>query len=107
MKDDSRIPLLQDLLFKGNTENEQEPVLTSEEEQIDIDFDQRESQFDHSNSQQSITDEDEHLQSKTLAEENSATQLPENIEQEIHRIMDKHMNKAYAKIIKLLQEKSS
>ena len=103
MSDDLKIPLLDNLVSKGQLEQEPEhPVSFDENSALEIEPD---------------SDEVVEVEAETEGE-NSSNEIPEElsndtsvqellIDEEIRMILDKHMDNAYEEIIRLLNHKIS
>ncbi len=113
MSNESDIPLLQDLLFKGQPDSGNKESEYSDDENKDVEIEQDETNSDSSSEQQVHHVE---LAESLEPEEELQEELPDDIEssyqqrivdEEIRRIMEKHMDKAYTEIKKLLKDKIS
>ncbi len=121
MSSESEIPVLQDLLFKGqsDTRNKQPEYSVDENKDVEIEQDEPNSEADNEQQIQHEEKPEELISDKEMPEELSEellSELPDDIEssdqqrmieEEIQRIMQKHMDKAYRQIKKLLKDKIS
>ncbi|MCP4076805.1 MAG: hypothetical protein GY744_11555 [Gammaproteobacteria bacterium] len=117
MSNESDIPLLQDLLFKGQPDSGNKESEYSDDENKDVEIEQDETNSDSSSEQQVHHVElAESLEPEEELQEELPEELPDDIEssyqqrivdEEIRRIMEKHMDKAYTEIKKLLKDKIS
>ena len=111
MNDEMNIPLLEDLVYRGQVEaqesdqkldsNENQPIeIFAEEMEIEQDLPDEITPYDETqNESTQTTAKDE------LIEHASVKELL--IDEEIRIILDKHMDKAYEEIIRLLNHKIS
>lgn len=97
MSDDIQIPLLENLIQKGQTEDLPAQAL---DENPDIDFEVGETEH-HSNQADFPTAGS----SDEFSYETNSRELI--IDEEIRTILDKHMDLAYEEIIRLLHQKTS
>ncbi len=110
MSNEAEIPLLKDLLFRGQPEAEKKEASYSSDEHKDFKIEQDESDNE-------IIDEEEIVhQEETVAEEIQQQELPDEInssnkkqvgDDDIRLIIEKHMENAYAEIKQLLKDKTS
>ncbi|MCK4708434.1 MAG: hypothetical protein KAU21_07440 [Gammaproteobacteria bacterium] len=110
MNNETKIPLLQDLLYKGQAEEEKEveqhqPALSTDEN-TDFEIEQDEVDIELSHEQESLPEEisQETPQKKHPKKINTDTQQL-ILDEEIRMILDKYMDKACKKIIRLLNER--
>jgi len=101
MIDESKIPLLEDLVSKGQMETDDDPAMSGPDEDLDISTEEEEITEDI---QPSETTAIEHKKDE-LEDDASLRELI--IDEEIRMILDKHMDKAYEEIIRLLNHKIS
>ena len=101
MIDESKIPLLEDLVSKGQMETDDDPAMSGPDEDLDISTEEEEIAEDI---QPSETTAIEHKKDE-LEDDASLRELI--IDEEIRMILDKHMDKAYEEIIRLLNHKIS
>ncbi len=101
MNDELNIPLLDDLVSKGqdDAEHESEQLSFDENSNLQIEDEAPESNEAMTSDYASTPSEDE------LTEDASIKELL--IDEEIRMILDKHMDKAYEEIIRLLNHKIS
>lgn len=97
MSEESQIPLLENLIQKGQTED---PAVQAFDENLDMEF--AVNDFDRQPCQavSSTTDELD-------AFSNQANTLESNIDKQIRMILNRHMDKAYEEIMRLLDQKIS
>ena len=117
MSNESEIPVLQDLLFKGQSDSGNKEPEYSDDENKDVEIEQDETNSDTSSEPQIQHEEPpESLVPEEELQEDLSEELPDDIEpsnqqqmvdEEIRRIMEKHMDKAYKQIKKLLKDKIS
>ncbi len=117
MSNESDIPVLQDLLFKGQTDSGNKEVEYSDDESKDVEIEQDETGGEISNESPAQHEElPESLEPEEELHDDPSAELPDDIEpgnqqqmidEEIRRIMQKHMEKAYKEIKKLLKNKVS
>ena len=101
MNDESKIPILHDLLFKGKKKDEKEEPVQSLDENTDFEIEQDEHDIEQ------ITQNSLNELKEELLNEKDPTVEESNIDEEIRMILDKHMDKAYRKIIRLIKQKYS
>lgn len=106
MSDESKIPILHDLLFKGNVKIEKEEPVQSLDENTDFEIEQDEFEPDEYNGQ-NFSHEDTNEAEDDIEQEKEPTVQELIIDEEIRIILNKHMDKAYAEIIRLLNLKIS
>ena len=112
MSNEAEIPLLKDLLFRGQQEAEEKETSYSTDEHKDFEIEQDESDS-------KINDEEEILHQEeteeAVAEEPQLEELPDEInssnnqqigDDDIRLILEKHMENAYIEITQLLKEKN-
>ncbi len=97
MSHEPEIPILQDILYRGHPDTEKSNSDQSLDENKDFEIEQDEPESDSSDQSESQTDE--------IKEVQSIQELL--IDEEIRMILDKHMDKAYEEIIRLLNHKLS
>ena len=119
MNDETKIPLLQDLLFKGQPdeiEKEYELSLAALtiNESTDVEIEQDDVDSEIGDEQESLPEEitdresDEELPAEIKTKVQKKVEPQELIQdEEIRKILDKYMDKAYKKIIRLLNERES
>lgn len=104
MNDEPQIPLLQDLLYRGHPESGKPEIIQTLDENTDFEIEQDEGDIE-------IT-----FKQETLLEEEPEEKIPDKIDpsvqellidEEIRQILDKHMDKAYEEIIRLLNNRIS
>lgn len=104
MSDDTQIPLLEDLIQKGEVVDEDESASIRAFDQggdMEIEPDQPQTEPAHrqQHQHQNTTDDDD------LSDDASVRELI--IDEEIRMILDKHMDEAYQEIIRLLNHRIS
>ncbi|MDJ0880437.1 MAG: hypothetical protein QNJ56_02205 [Gammaproteobacteria bacterium] len=101
MNDELNIPVLDDLVSKGqvNEHSNDNPLSFDENSTLEIEEDPPSSEPEDTVDSQQITDSDE------LSGDASLQELL--IDEEIRMILDKHMDRAYEEIIRLLNHKIS
>ena len=101
MIDESNIPLLEDLVSRGQLEHEDEQPHLSADDNSDMQIEQE----THDN--ETINGQDQPIAHKIDELEEDASLKELIIDEEIRMILDRHMDKAYEEIIRLLSHKIS
>ncbi len=107
MNNDSQIPVLRDLLFKGHIENEGNQPVHSLDENTDFEIEQDDHDIDLKKDHDIAIDELAEDFEDDIVDEKDPSVQELIIDEEIRMILDKHMDKAYAEIIRLLNNKIS
>ena len=107
MSNESKIPVLQDLIFQGQSDSANRQSEKPVDENKEVEIEQDETNSETGNEQQTLHAEiPEELVPEDLSVELSDEIEPSNqqqiIDEEIRRIMEKHMDKAYKEIKMLL-----
>lgn len=101
-KDDLEIPLLDDLVSRGQDDADNEQVELTFDEHMDVVIDQDDEPQDIEQSP-NVTETIKEMYKDEMLDEPSVKELI--IDEEIRLILDKHMDKAYEEIIRLLNHK--
>lgn len=99
MSDELNIPLLEDLLVKGQVDSKSDQPDHRFDDHIDVDYEPDVQQNEHT---QTV-----HTKDKSDELSNDANIRELIIDEEIRMILDKHMDNAYEEIILLLNHKIS
>lgn len=110
MKDELNIPLLQDLVSRGQPDTGPYQSQLDTDENLPLEIEQEAIEVSEDRSyhiqKSEVTQSGEHLstiKSDQLTEDASVTELI--IDEEIRMILDKHMDNAYEEIIRLLNHR--
>ncbi|MBT3205240.1 MAG: hypothetical protein HOM14_14780 [Gammaproteobacteria bacterium] len=113
MSNEADIPLLKDLLFRGQPEAEEIKTSYSSDEHKDFEIEQDESDSEIIDEEEIIHQEetDEPVTEETpqegLPDEINSTNEKQVGDDDIRLILEKHMENAYAEIKQLLKDKTS
>jgi len=107
MNNGPEIPVLQDLLFQGQSDSANKQSENPVDENKDVEIEQDETNRETGKEQQTLHAEipEEEVPedlSVELSDETESSNQQQMIDEEIRRIMEKHMDKAYKEIKKLL-----